>query len=148
MIGDLTRTPPNLRWKGAGQKAVIILPCVVRIRQGSYQLFIFKQDKRLDKKPIQRNYAKWVANSTTIINVKKENCRCKQNVGTETNIEKIRTFIDADKNKLVRKLVAEMHLKRESANYSLKKDLDLKSYISQCHQEVSIQTKQIKLSFC
>ena len=58
---------------------------------------------------------------------------------TETNIDKIRTLIDADGKRLVRKVAAETHLNRETERNLLKEDLNLKPYKIHYHQEISLQ---------
>lgn len=64
----------------------------------------------------------------------------------ETNINKVETLIDADETKSMIKLSAKRHLNREAAQTILKRNLYLKPYKS--HQEISIQNKQRRLSFC
>ena len=89
---------------------------------------------------IKRTYDKW-KQFGSIKNVNKGNSGRKKNVRTHTNIALVKELIESDASKSVRKLSAELNLKRESIRNILKEDLKLYPYKVQCFQHLSSQDK-------
>lgn len=102
---------------------------------------------RLSKRTVQTNYSKWNVHGT-VLNLNKGNSGHPKTARTEARINMVRILINDDKTKSVRKLSAETQVKKTTVHVILKKELHLKPYKMQCHQELSPQDKDRRLLFC
>ena len=90
--------------------------------------FQTKYGRRISKRTVQTNFAKWNAHGT-VHNLNKGNSGPPKTARTEETISLIRNLINEDKTKSVRQLSAETQLKRTTVYSILKEDLSLSSFL-------------------
>jgi hypothetical protein len=102
---------------------------------------------RISRPTVKRIYNKWKENGT-IHNLNKENSGRQRTGRSEDNIDAVRLNVMADPNISVRKLSAATQLSKATCHRICRKDLQMKPYKLQCHQEISGIDKDRRLLFC
>lgn len=101
----------------------------------------------ISRPTVKRVYNKWKENGT-IHNLNKGNSGRKRTRRSEENVAVVRLNIMTDQHISVRKLSAVTQLSRATCHRICRKDLQLKPYKVQCHQELSGNDKDRRLLFC